>query len=83
MPAVATTMTAMGDMTFASTADWPTISAPMTLTVSPMGLGSRSPASCSSSKAMSMPVISSAVENGTSCLDWMIESSSFEGIISW
>ena len=52
-------------------------------TVWPIEFGSRSPASCSSSKAMSMNKMIVGTENGTCCFAWMTDSSSFAGIISW
>ena len=58
------------------------MSAPIIETVSLIGFGSRSPASCKSSNASSMPRTSSAVENGTSCLDATMLMSNFVGIIS-
>lgn len=67
MPASATTMIATGLTIFASTADCPTSSAPMIDTVWPMEFGSRRPASCSSSKAMSMNRMIAGTENGTCC----------------
>ena len=73
----------MGLRTFASTALCPTISAPMTETVCPTGSGRRMPASCSSSNESSMPSVSTAVENGTDCLESMTLCSSLYGIISW
>ena len=76
-------MIAMGETTRASTADWPTISAPMMETVSPTGFGRRRPASCSSAKAKSMPSISAEVEKGTSFFASIIDSSRRVGIISW
>ena len=82
MPDRATTIMAMGDVTRASTADWPTMSAPIIDTVSPMGFGRRRPASCKSVNATSIPMTSSAVEKGTSCLASIIDSSSRDGIIS-
>ena len=80
--AVATTITAMGETIRASTALWPTMSAPMRLTASPTGSGSRSPASIRSSNAMSIAITSNATENGTSCFAATMLSSSFSGIIS-
>ena len=82
MPDTATTMMAMGETSLASTAAWPTISAPMMETVSPMGFGMRRPASCSRLKAASIPSTSRAVEKGRSCSARMMLSSSRVGIIS-
>ena len=48
----------------------------------PQLLHTGSPASCKSSNASSMPMTSSAVENGTSCLDATMLMSNFVGIIS-
>ena len=73
---------AIGETMRASTADWPTISAPMIETVSPMGLGRCRPASCSSSKETSIPSTSSAVEKGTERLASITLSSRRVGIIS-
>ena len=82
MADTATTIIAIGDATLASTADCPTMSAPIIDTVSPIGFGSRSPASCKSSSATSIPMTSIPVENGTSCFALIIDSSSRVGIIS-
>ena len=76
-------MTAMGDTTFASTALWPTISAPMMDAVWPTGSGRRSPASCSSSNESSIAMTSAATPKGTYCFAAVMESSSFTGSISW
>ena len=83
MPASATTMTAMGETTFASTADWPTMSAPMMEAVCPTGSGRRRPASCNSSKESSMAMTSVATPKGTYCFAAVMDSSSFTGSISW
>ena len=82
MPASATTITAMGDTTLASTALWPTMSAPMMDAVWPTGSGRRSPASCSSSNESSMAMTSAATPKGTYCFAAVMDSSSFTGSIS-
>ena len=76
-------MRAAGDTSFASTAAVPTTSPPMIDTAVPIACGRWSPACCSSSNAHSNPTTSKSVENGTSCLLSMIDSSSFVGSICW
>ena len=82
MPAMATAMRTAGETMRASTAALPTTSPPRMDTVAPMGLGRRSPASWSTSKARSMMSTSKTVEKGTSCLAAAMDRASFTGIAS-
>ena len=63
----ATTMTMAGDTMLASTADWPSTSAPTIDRVWPMLEGARSPASRSRSKASSRIRASTRKEKGAAC----------------
>ena len=83
MPATATTISTAGETILASTAAEPTTRPPMMETVWPMDWGSRSPASCRISKAMSRTMTSKAERKGTFCLAAMMDRASRVGIISW
>ena len=82
MPAMATTMSTTGETMEASTAADPTTRPPRMEAVCPMGPGSRSPASCTASKASSMMRTSNTVEKGTSVLASEMDQASRAGIIS-
>ena len=82
MPAMATITSTAGDTSLASTAALPTTRPPRMDTVCPMAAGSRSPASCTTSKAMSITSTSARVEKGTSALAEMMDSISFTGMSS-
>ena len=79
---MATAMSTAGETMWASTAALPTTSPPKMETVAPMGLGRRSPASWSTSKARSMMSTSNTVEKGTSCLAATMDRASFTGMAS-
>ena len=81
-PAMATAIRTAGDTMWASTAALPTTSPPRMDTVAPMGLGSRRPASWTTSKASSMISTSKMVEKGTSCLAETMDKASLTGIAS-
>ncbi|MNE75336.1 hypothetical protein D3C80_1714830 [compost metagenome] len=83
IPVSPTTIT-IGALTIrASTAAWPSTSAPTMLTACPMELGILAPASRRISKIVSMSTASTTVGNGTDKRAAAILSSSRVGTISW
>ena len=81
-PAMATAMSTAGETMWASTAALPTTRPPRMDTVAPIGEGSLSPASWSTSKATSIISTSKTVEKGTSCLAATMDRASFTGMAS-
>ncbi|MPN21199.1 hypothetical protein SDC9_168578 [bioreactor metagenome] len=79
MHVTADTITTIGPISPASTAACPITIPPTIPSVEPIGDGSLTPASRNSSKAISITIISVAVDNGTSILLPAILSTSSTG----
>ena len=82
-PDIATIIIISGLTILASTAACPRIRPPTIPMVGPIGLGTLTPASFISSKAISSMRSSTIPGNGTSCLEDMMGKSIFVSIRSW
>ena len=79
---IATIIIEIGLTILALTAASPKTNAPTIPIVEPIGAGTLIPASCISSNANSIKIISNSIESGTACLEEIIENSNSVGINS-